>query len=450
MKKYIVTFFLLMISVCSFAQITRTISGFEPTTGRPGYKYIDTITLLSNTTGKYLTGYGTWGSLADSVSGGSGWGLTGNSGTTWNTNFLGTTDGQSLYFKTNDSTRFKIDSIGNIAFNGPSDVDYKCSFWGAAQFAGNIYDTADAGFNLNPSFGGYEYELKSRVYANGSGQNERAVGRFTISPKDISGQVTSWGSSGKIAIGYYNDETSMLNINTVSGNTASFNLSQNGITRWIIQNTATNGDFRILNNATDVFNINNSTNNVSIGTTTGAPSAILQASSTTKGFLPPRMNTSQMNAISSPASGLIVYNTDTLAHFYYNGSSWANMTGAGGGSGVTTTGTQTLTNKRITARYGSTTSSATPTINTDNYDTYELTAQAVDITSFTTNLSGTPTTDQILHIIITGTAARAITWGASFEASTVALPTTTVSTDRLDVYFVYNNTTSKWRCGGVW
>lgn len=118
-------------------------------------------------------------------------------------------------------------------------------------------------------------------------------------------------------------------------------------------------------------------------------------------------------------------------------------------SPITATSTTTFTNKRITARYGSTTSSATPTINTDNVDVYELTAQTVDITSFTTNLSGTPTTDQTLHIIITGTAARAITWGSSFEASTVALPTTTVSTNRLDVYFVYT-AGGKWRCGGTW
>ena len=52
-------------------------------------------------------------------------------------------------------------------------------------------------------------------------------------------------------------------------------------------------------------------------------------------------------------------------------------------------------------------------------------------------------------IAITGTAARAITWGTSFEASTVALPTTTVSTNRLDVGFVWNAATSKWRCVAV-
>jgi hypothetical protein len=111
-----------------------------------------------------------------------------------------------------------------------------------------------------------------------------------------------------------------------------------------------------------------------------------------------------------------------------------------------TSSTNTLTNKRVTPRVSTTTSSATPTINTDNVDMYGLTAQAADITSFTTNLSGTPTDGQTLRIYIVGTAARAITWGASFEASTTALPTTTVSTNRLDVGFVWNAATSKWRC----
>jgi len=135
----------------------------------------------------------------------------------------------------------------------------------------------------------------------------------------------------------------------------------------------------------------------------------------------------------------------SLATFPTNNTSFTN------GAGYTTaSSTTTFTNKRITARVDSTSSSATPSINTDNVDTYKLTAQAADITSFTTNLSGTPTDDQILHIVIIGTAARAITWGAKFESSTVNLPTTTVSTNRLDVYFIWNTATSKWRCGGVW
>ncbi len=112
--------------------------------------------------------------------------------------------------------------------------------------------------------------------------------------------------------------------------------------------------------------------------------------------------------------------------------------------------TDTLTNKRITKRVTTETSSATPTINTNNSDMHRITALATAITSFTTNLSGTPTDGQTLWISITDNGtARAITWGASFEASTVALPTTTVISTRLDVGFVWNTVTSKWRCIAV-
>lgn len=54
-------------------------------------------------------------------------------------------------------------------------------------------------------------------------------------------------------------------------------------------------------------------------------SAQLQADSTTKGFLPPRMTTSQKAAISSPATGLMVYDTDFNQPFVYNGSAWVSM-----------------------------------------------------------------------------------------------------------------------------
>lgn len=113
-------------------------------------------------------------------------------------------------------------------------------------------------------------------------------------------------------------------------------------------------------------------------------------------------------------------------------------------------GTKTMTNTRFTKRTGTTTSSATPTINTDTVDYYSITALAAAITSFTTNLSGTPTDNQTLWISITDNGtARALAWGASFEASTVALPTTTVVSTRLDVGFVWNAATSKWRCVAV-
>jgi hypothetical protein len=65
--------------------------------------------------------------------------------------------------------------------------------------------------------------------------------------------------------------------------------------------------------------------NVAIGTTTDVASAILQASSTTQGFLPPRMTNAQMLAIAAPAAGLVVYDTTNNKHCGYNGTAWQNF-----------------------------------------------------------------------------------------------------------------------------
>lgn len=55
-------------------------------------------------------------------------------------------------------------------------------------------------------------------------------------------------------------------------------------------------------------------------------SAILQSDSTTKGFLPPRMTTTQKNAISSPATGLVVYDTTLNKLAVYTGAGWEVIT----------------------------------------------------------------------------------------------------------------------------
>jgi hypothetical protein len=61
---------------------------------------------------------------------------------------------------------------------------------------------------------------------------------------------------------------------------------------------------------------------VGIGTTSIDSSAILQVDSTTQGLLPPRMTTTEMNAISTPASGLMVFDRTTSQWMGYNGTSW--------------------------------------------------------------------------------------------------------------------------------
>jgi lysophospholipase L1-like esterase len=70
-------------------------------------------------------------------------------------------------------------------------------------------------------------------------------------------------------------------------------------------------------------NIGGTTGNWRIGdATAAAASALLDVASTTKGFLPPRMTTTQKNAISSPAEGLCVYDTDLHKLYVFDGTTW--------------------------------------------------------------------------------------------------------------------------------
>ena len=59
-----------------------------------------------------------------------------------------------------------------------------------------------------------------------------------------------------------------------------------------------------------------------LGTQVVDPSAKLQINSTNSGFLPPRMTTAQKNAINSPATGLVVFDTTLNKLSCYNGSTW--------------------------------------------------------------------------------------------------------------------------------
>ena len=96
---------------------------------------------------------------------------------------------------------------------------------------------------------------------------------------------------------------------------------------------------------------------VGINTENPDASAALDITSTTRGLLIPRITTAQRNAIASPATGLMVYQTDgTTGFYYYNGSNWSDVASNGvpytGATGAVNLGAYDLTVNGITIGKG--------------------------------------------------------------------------------------------------
>jgi hypothetical protein len=78
---------------------------------------------------------------------------------------------------------------------------------------------------------------------------------------------------------------------------------------------------------TPLYSQSNINQTLSINTDGSAPnaSAQLDVSATDKGMLVPRMTSAQRTAIASPATGLLVYDTNTNSFWFYNGTAWAKI-----------------------------------------------------------------------------------------------------------------------------
>ncbi len=153
-----------------------------------------------------------------------------------------------------------------------------------------------------------------------------------------------------------------------------------------------------LNGADAVF----TTGSLGLGISPPDASALLDLTSTTKGFLPPRMTAANRSAIVSPVAGLVVYQTDGTAGLYqFNGATWYQV-GSGSVTGVT--GTAPVT---VTGATAPVISMAKATGSVDGY------LAATDFTAFAAKGSGSvtsvATSGPLTGGTITGTGTLGIT-----------------------------------------
>ena len=87
----------------------------------------------------------------------------------------------------------------------------------------------------------------------------------------------------------------------------------------VVDNAGTSSHFKVTSGGT------------AVRATTLNASAAFQVDSTTKGLLPPRMTTAQRDAISTPATGLQIFNTTTNKPNVYDGAKWSEV-GSGAGT----------------------------------------------------------------------------------------------------------------------
>jgi hypothetical protein len=192
-------------------------------------------------------------------------------------------------FGTNSTERGRFTSAGELLLNTTTDAgDYKL------QVSGNAYVTG------------------TTVLARTSGN----VGVGTESPASF-GKVGIRTSGGTEAgVGIYSPSTT-------NGAKLTLYDDQNNAGIYTVP-TLNGSDLVLQTNTSERFRIISNTGVVSINDATPEASAQLDVFSTTRGFLPPRMTTTQRDAISSPAAGLVIYNTTTSKLQVYT-TAWTDL-----------------------------------------------------------------------------------------------------------------------------
>ena len=228
----------------------------------------------------------------------------------------------SLYNATNRSGYIQANQAVDLRI--ASDTDPMTFYVGGSErmrisTAGNlIIGSTSAGANgllqVNGSIGlGQNTEVRQST--NGDGGTLRFLGTQFVAASTNS-QSYGYTGGGLIAGITASDNAVLLDVGRVVSTDARFK---------IINSTSGNATLSFGTSTTSTL-FATTVGNVGIGTASINASAKLQVDSTTQGFLPPRMTATQRAAISTPAEGLIIFQTDGVVGLYlYVNSAWKSL-----------------------------------------------------------------------------------------------------------------------------
>jgi hypothetical protein len=267
--------------------------------------------------------------------------------TSTSTYFRVDSNGGYLSLATGGTERAVLDSSGNLGI-GTSSPGFKLQVVGASQIQTNAAGTQQV-LQLNnsdttagtqavklgfSSAGTTKASINAAVYGNdymafnvGSDTERMRIdsnGNLIVGGTSASARVHSVSSSAGAT-------TYPLMADNAAGgagvNVVGLSFANGGTTKSSITAAVYGNDYM-------AFNVNGNTEraridasgNLGVGTTSPSASAIIDAQSTTKGVRMPNMTTTQKNAISSPAAGLMVFDTTLGKLCVYTGSAWQTIT----------------------------------------------------------------------------------------------------------------------------